>query len=436
MALAVGADSKGNIYEVPDLEMAGLWWDRLLRVRERELIPLPPGSRLFVMPGDDIVGWDAASGEFAARAGIVRVGQRTRLRPVAAFLAPAYTRTHLPAVRYRRGRRRILPLWSYTAVGWSGGQFVTAGLRTDRSRQWDPDRFDDHGLPERVAERVGRSPGNRLLAHLARCAMDYHCFAAKNLFLGRWEAPLPVAPRCNAGCIGCLSLQRRGGCQASHERIGFLPTAEEVADVAVGHLERAPRAIASFGQGCEGDPILEDVLIARSLALIRSRTGRGTVHLNTNGSRPGVIKKLARAGLDSIRVSLSSTHPERYRRYTRPRGFGLPEVVRTIRESKRCGLYVSLNLLVFPGLTDREDEVEALVKLIEDTGLDMVQMRNLAIDPAFYIEKMGRSGMAAGVGVRPPGRVGVREMIRLLRREFPRLRVGYFNVPCSAFRRT
>ena len=28
--------------------------------------PLPPGSRLFTMPGGDVIGWDSAAGAFAA----------------------------------------------------------------------------------------------------------------------------------------------------------------------------------------------------------------------------------------------------------------------------------------------------------------------------------------------------------------------------------
>jgi hypothetical protein len=57
--------------------------------------------------------------------------------------------------------------------------------------------------------------------------MFYHCFAAKNIFVGRWEAPLPTSPTCNARCVGCLSLQE-GECPASQDRIQFVPTPEEI----------------------------------------------------------------------------------------------------------------------------------------------------------------------------------------------------------------
>ncbi|MCK7474573.1 MAG: hypothetical protein MZV49_15640 [Rhodopseudomonas palustris] len=53
---------------------------------------------------------------------------------------------------------------------------------------------------------------NPILAQLARCATEYHCLAAKNLFLGRWEAPLPVANSCNSACVGCLSWQPSTAC--------------------------------------------------------------------------------------------------------------------------------------------------------------------------------------------------------------------------------
>ena len=69
-----------------------------------------------------------------------------------------------------------------------------------------------------VQKKIAEYPKNRLLKHLEKCAMFYHCFAAKNIFAGRWEAPLPTSPTCHARCIGCLSLQE-GECPASQDRI-------------------------------------------------------------------------------------------------------------------------------------------------------------------------------------------------------------------------
>jgi pyruvate-formate lyase-activating enzyme len=90
--------------------------------------------------------------------------------------------------------------------------------------------------------------------------------------------------------------------------------------------------------------------------------------------------------------------------------------VDSLIQAKEKRIYTSINLLVFPGFTDREDEVEGLIDLIRKTNLDLIQMRNLNIDPDFYLKEMGR-----GEGM------GISKMIEILKREFPRLQFGYFN---------
>ncbi|HBZ55547.1 MAG TPA: radical SAM protein, partial [Syntrophobacteraceae bacterium] len=55
------------------------------------------------------------------------------------------------------------------------------------------------------------------------------------------------------------------------------------------------------------------------------------------------------------------------------------------------------------------------------TGVDLIQMRNLNIDPEWYLE---------GIGYRPGGaRLGILALMERLRQAFPHLRFGYFN-PC------
>ena len=115
--------------------------------------------------------------------------------------------------------------------------------------------------------------------------MFYHCFAAKNIFVGRWEAPLPTSPSCNARCIGCLSLQE-GECCASQDRITFVPTPEEIAEAAIPHLRKAEDPIVSFGQGCEGEPLVQSKTLVRAVRMMRDATSRGVINLNTNGFSP------------------------------------------------------------------------------------------------------------------------------------------------------
>lgn len=206
------------------------------------------------------------------------------------------------------------------------------------------------------------------------------------------------------------------------ERIRFVPTVGEVVEVASPHLEEAEDAIVSFGQGCEGEPLMQWQLLERSIYELRERTDRGTINLNTNGSFPDRVAKLCDVGLNSLRVTLNSPHREYYNRYHKPRGYTFGKVVGSLIKAKEKGIYTSINLLVFPGFTDTEDEVEGLMELIRKTNLDLIQMRNLNIDPDLYLKAMGK-----GEGM------GMSKMIGFLKSEFPSLQLGYFNRTKESF---
>jgi MoaA/NifB/PqqE/SkfB family radical SAM enzyme len=263
-----------------------------------------------------------------------------------------------------------------------------------------------------------------LLEQLSRCALEYHCFAAKNVFYRRWECPLPTSPACNAGCIGCLSSQPPESCQASHERIDFVPRVEEVTQIALPHLQEAEDAIISFGQGCEGEPILQVDLLEKSISALRDKTDRGAINLNTNASIPSSVDRLCRAGLDSMRVTLNSSDPESYSRYFKPKGYGIGDVVESIHRAKERGVFVAINLLAFPGVTDQEREVENLFSFLREMDIDMIQMRNLNIDPDLYLHAMN---LPEGEGI------GIARMMDTIREEFPGLIIGYFNRTKEAF---
>ena len=68
---------------------------------------------------------------------------------------------------------------------------------------------------------------------------------------------MPSSPACNANCIGCISFQpEEETIVSTQDRLTFKPTAEEIIEFTVPHLETAPYPIVSFGQGCEGEPLL------------------------------------------------------------------------------------------------------------------------------------------------------------------------------------
>lgn len=406
----------GKIFDHPHLKLAGRSGDRLIVPDPSELVPLPRGSQLFTLPGRKPVGWDEERGAFTLSEKM-RIGKKEiECAAVAAFLPPGYIRTLLPAAQMRTGAP-TLPLWAYSCVGWRCGKFCAPGLLIDPNPHWDPKYFgDDRLLKRKVEISLKANSWNRLLRQLARCALEYHCFAAKNVFFRRWECPLPTSPSCNAACIGCISLQPSECCPASMERIGFVPTREEIVGVALPHLKEAEDAIVSFGQGCEGEPLMQWQLLERSIRRLREETDQGTINLNTNGSFPKRVEKLCDAGLDSIRVTLNSSHPKYYNCYHKPKGYTFGKVVDSLLIAKEKGIYASINLLVFPGFTDRETEIGGLIKFIEKTGLDLIQMRNLNIDPDLYLQAMGK-----GEGV------GISKMIEILKKEFPSLQFGYFN---------
>jgi molybdenum cofactor biosynthesis enzyme MoaA len=177
----------------------------------------------------------------------------------------------------------------------------------------------------------------------------------------------------------------------------------------------------SFGQGCEGEPLLQGALIAAAIKKIRQQTSRGTIHLNTNGSRPEMVSRLIDAGLDSIRVSLNSSREPIYCAYYQPRSYRFADVIVTIRNARQRGIWTSINYLSFPGVTDAEDELAALSRLLESTGLNMIQWRNLNIDPDWYVDSINWPASTKSLGM--PG------LLQRIREKFPRVRFGYFNPP-------
>ncbi len=408
------ADDDANVFEHPRLAMAGASGLHPVIPEPATIAPLPPYSRLFFLPGCIALGFDPKSG------GVVEVEsiEGKRVHAVAAFLPPGYLRLLVPAADWS-ARSEPFPLWAYSAVGWMSGKMVAPLIVLDKSSRWNPKNYDDRALLPAIEAFRRIMPENRLMHHLIRCATEYHCFAAKNLFLERWEAPLPVSRRCNAACLGCLSFQSPDGCVASHERIGFTPTVSEVTEIAVHHLEAAREPIVSFGQGCEGEPLTEAALLEASIQEIRSQTSAGVINLNSNGYSPTRILGLASAGLDSLRVSLASAREGIYDAYHKPIDFSLRDVAEALRVAERAGVYTMINYLVFPGVSDQPEEMHALVELARRNRVRFIHLKNLNIDPAFYLTKLGACSWAPGIGME--------RLVDYLRAELPDVELGYFN---------
>lgn len=113
-----------------------------------------------------------------------------------------------------------------------------------------------------------------------------------------------------------------------------------------------------------------------------------------------------------------------YQRYYRPLDYNFSDVRAAIREARSCGVFVSLNLLFFPGVTDTEEELAALARLIGENGVSMVQWRNLNIDPEWYFKLISGDGDEA---VRLSPSMGLAVFMKRLKKLCPWLRYGYFN---------
>jgi hypothetical protein len=133
------------------------------------------------------------------------------------------------------------------------------------------------------------------------------------------------------------------------------------------------------------------------------------------------VEDLATAGFDSMRVSMVSARAKLYEAYTRPHGFGFDQVAETVAKAKNAGLFVSLNFLYHPGVSDTEEELEALGSLIERTKADFVQLRNLNLDPELYAKVVVGSGVGFGASM------GLANFMKRLRKHCPWLKYGYFN---------
>jgi len=414
----VYANDKGEIKNFPGLYMVGRSGNFFCKPHLDDLIPLPEGSELFLLPDRRPIGVSPGTDDPMVFDHAPDAPGET-IQAVAAFMAPAHTAIQSAAYEPARNDLAPLPLFAYTAVGWLKGRFWVSAFRSDPDNRQDARCFDPEKIKKKTVRLLKKNPQNRLIQHLGKCCLTYGCPAARNYFLGRWEAPLPTSPICNARCVGCISLQPSGCCPATQDRINFVPRVSEIAAIAVPHLQHAPDAIVSFGQGCEGEPLLQASVLEKAIHSIRARTQRGTININSNASLPAKIKLLAEAGLDSLRVSLNSARAEYHARYYRPVDFSFADVLESIDIMKMAGKFVSLNYFILPGFSDDPDEFAALCRLIEEHRPDLIQLRNLNMDPDWYLETVGYTPGT------PP--MGIRTWFAELKQLFPMLRFGYFN---------
>lgn len=407
----VFADQRGRIFDHPSLGMVCRSGWEFRRPESEELIPLPRECELFLLPGRRALGWDMDREQVVTQ-------EKTA---VAAFVSPGHTLSAVCAYETDPGAP-VLPLFAYGAVGYARGRFWVCATRVDEDLRQRFEGIAPKRIQSGARHWLKTFPDNRLVRHLADCALVSSCPAARNLALGRYEAPLPTSRSCNARCLGCLSLQPPdSGFPSTQNRIRFQPSAREIVEIMAHHGQRESRAIFSFGQGCEGEPLTESELIVRAVHDFRVSGGLGTVNVNTNASLPETIPDLARAGMSSIRVSLNSAREVVYAPYHRPQGYVFGDVRKSIRKAREGGLFVSLNYLFFPGISDRPEDVAALIDLVRAERVDFIQLRNMNLDPELYLGLYRDGSEERETGM------GLHAMIRKLQYLAPWIRFGYFN---------
>ena len=422
---AIVANLDGEIFEIEGYAAVGMAGPDRVPLTLDQTINMPHGGELMLLPDRFPVVFNLKSGRVETLKENPYVAGEP-IFPVAVFNSPGYVITYTSAYQ-ENNKAGYLPLFAYGAVGWQRGRFRSAAIQVDRERRQDLRLMKPKDVIAGIEKIKKKMPDNRLRKHLEKCALKYGCPAAKNFFLGRYEAPLPTSAGCNARCLGCLSLQKTGEIPISQERIAFKPSSSEIAQVALEHIWRVKNSVVSFGQGCEGDPLLAADVIAPAIEKIRSITTRGTINMNTNASRPDILAKLFDAGLDSIRVSLNSVRQKCYQAYFQPKGYGFSDVIKSIDTAINRKKFVAVNYLNSPGFTDTPQEIDALIALIKQYRINMIQWRNLNFDPLRYINIM----YAAAEHGKP---LGMQTVLHRIRKIFPDLKYGYFNPPKEKFK--
>lgn len=407
------SDGNGNIFEDTSLYAIGrAGWDAL-PVELSDWIELPNGGNLYELPQRKAIGIDVKTGE-------MRLCDKGWA--VAAFVPPAHTCLYVAAFESEPDAE-TLPLFCYTAAGWYDDKFYVTAVRVEADIRQECAGYDEEVIESGAERLIKAYPENRLVKHLMEnCCQTYNCPAARNFAMSRWECPVPVSPACNANCLGCISFQPpEESIVSPQDRLTFKPTAEEIVEFTVPHLETAPYPIISFGQGCEGEPLLMWETIKEAIIEIRKHTNKGSININTNGSMPKAVKALCEVGLNSIRVSTNSVRKQIYEPYYRPNNYQFEDIIESLKVVNSYGGWTSINYFVFPGVTDTVEEYEALRQMIKDTGLKMIQWRNFNIDPDWYLGKLG---------ITETGELlGIKQVMDLIREEFPDLKFGYFNPP-------
>jgi diaminopimelate epimerase len=214
-----------------------------------ELIPAPPGTVTTMLPGRAplLAGRRVADAAHALARCCRRATRGCCCRPIG-----------------RRPDAPALPLFGYTFACVVDDELHVAAMRTDESEDWTPRAFAAGELEALLARASDRSAQPHARASRAVLARIRLLHRAERLSRARRSGAAGLA-RVQRACVGCISeLDPTPGCP--RRRRGRLRAAGRRTRA---HRAPSPRArpdgIVSFGQGCEGEPLLRVTTIARAI---------------------------------------------------------------------------------------------------------------------------------------------------------------------------
>lgn len=123
--------------------------------RPDEMLVLPPGSDLFLLPGRRAAGLDPRSGRITC----------LPESAVAAFVAPGHTFSAHPAYK-SDAKAPLLPLFAYGAVGFAGGRFYVCARRVDTDQRQQFQHIPPARIEQNARRLLRAYPGNRLISHI------------------------------------------------------------------------------------------------------------------------------------------------------------------------------------------------------------------------------------------------------------------------------
>ncbi|HUG06425.1 MAG TPA: radical SAM protein [Candidatus Limnocylindria bacterium] len=407
MYRAVHADRAGRVIVSDHVAAA---FDGVATVPFSDAVKLPSGAAVMHLERE------AETLDRSARARRVGPGRLA----VAAILPPGYLRTQLPAYADAPDKPDLTPR-AYAAVAADdAGDLAVAAMLMDRDPTHDVESYPKAEIAARVNDALRSRPADRLVRQLARCAREYGCRAAANAFYGRWECALPIAAPNNERPPASIAPRLDGEAEPREPAV-FHPTAEEVATLAVEHIS-AGGTLVSFGRACEGEPLLAARLVEDAVRGIRAATRSGTIHLETNGSSPAALRRLAATGIDAVTIRLVSARADTYEALHRPDGYRFGDVRASIRVAAEQRLAAGLLIPVLPGIFDRTDELAALIALASELPEgSAVLVRDLAADPLRALAALKTRDAHTGIA----------RALERLREELPHLRVGSFVRPLA-----